>query len=164
MGVGSPKSSLRDRKPIINRKPIFGSEALHNEMKPTQFERIEERRWGDRARRLVPEQLNQVALKAAALLMMFVVGVVANQSAAVGQDTMLSSKLSSAAPESCLSWYQWANPYNADAASENVVDRMMAEPDVNKFCKDFTDKLGQLPAVLIRDEAPPEIVLSLIHI
>ena len=35
---------------------------------------------------------------------------------------------------------------------------MMAEPDVNKFCKDFTDKLGQLPAVLIRDEAPPEIV------
>ena len=127
-------------------------------MKPTQFERIEERRWGDRARRLVPEQLNQVALKAAALLMMFVVGVVANQSAAVGQDTMLSSKLSSAAPESCLSWYQWANPYNADAASENVVDRMMAEPDVNKFCKDFTDKLGQLPAVLIRDEAPPEIV------
>ena len=73
------------------------------------------------------------------------------------QEDSLSSKVSSAAPKSCLSWFQWANPYNADAASKNAVDRMMAEPDVNKFCKDFTDKLGQLPAMLIPDGAPPRM-------
>ena len=30
----------------------------------------------------------------------------------------------------------------------------MAEPDVSSFCKDFTDKLGQLPAVFLPEGAP----------
>ena len=81
-------------------------------------------------------------------------------SVASAQQDSLSSKVSSAAPESCLTWYQWANPYNADANSKNAVDRMMAEPDVNKFCKDFTDKLGQLPAILIPDGAPPRMQIA----
>jgi hypothetical protein len=57
-----------------------------------------------------------------------------------------------------LSWYQWANPYKADATSENALDRMMAEPDVNKFCQDLTDKLGRLPASLIPDSAPQDMI------
>ena len=123
-----------------------------------RIEQIERPRPGDRAWFVVTERVNRVAVRAAAVLMMFIVGAVANQSTAVGQDTTLSSKVSSVAPESCLSWYQWSNPYNADAGSENVVDRMMAEPDVNKFCKDFTDKLGQLPAIMIPEDAPPQII------
>ena len=86
--------------------------------------------------------------------------VLAGSSVASAQEDSLSSKVSSAAPESCLTWYQWANPYNADAASKNAVDRMMAEPDVSKFCKDFTDKLGQLPAMLIPDGAPPRMQIA----
>ena len=89
-----------------------------------------------------------------------VVTAFAVPSVASAQEDSLSSKVSSAAPESCLSWYQWANPYNADADSKNSVDRMMAEPDVNKFCKDFTDKLGQLPAILIPDGAPPRMQIA----
>ena len=92
-----------------------------------------------------------------AVLAAIVVTAFATPSAAYAQKDSLSSKVSSAAPDSCLTWYQWANPYNANAASENALDRMMAEPDVNKFCKDFTDKLGQLPAILIPDGAPPQL-------
>ena len=92
-----------------------------------------------------------------AFLLVFVLGMFASGTVAIGQDTTLSSKISSAAPETCLSWYQWSNPYRADADSENRVDRMMAEPEVNKFCKNFTDKLGQLPAILIPADAPAEI-------
>ena len=96
-------------------------------------------------------------LVSAAFLLVFVLGMFASGTVAIGQDTTLSSKISSVAPETCLSWYQWSNPYRADADSENGVDRMMAEPEVNKFCKDFTDKLGQLPAILIPADAPAEI-------
>ena len=80
-----------------------------------------------------------------------------SSSSCLAQDTTLSSSLSSAAPEKCMSWIQWSNPYVADANSSNAVDRMMAEPDVNKFCKDLTDKLGQLPAVLVPEDAPQPI-------
>ena len=80
-----------------------------------------------------------------------------SSSSCLAQDTTLSSSLSSAAPEKCMSWIQWSNPYVADANSSNAVDRMMAEPDVNKFCKDLTDKLGQLPAVLVPADAPQPI-------
>ena len=93
----------------------------------------------------------------AAVAAAMVATVLAVPSVASAQEDSLSGKVSSAAPESCLSWYQWANPYNADAGSKNAVDRMLAEPDVNKFCKDFTDKLGQLPAILIPDAAPPRM-------
>jgi len=84
----------------------------------------------------------------AAVAAAMVATVLAVPSVASAQEDSLSGKVSSAAPESCLFWYQWANPYNADAGSKNAVDRMLAEPDVNKFCKDFTDKLGQLPCGL----------------
>ena len=93
----------------------------------------------------------------AAVAAAMVATVLAVPSVASAQEDSLSGKVSSAAPESCLSWYQWANPYNANAGSKNAVDRMLAEPDVNKFCKDFTDKLGQLPAILIPDAAPPRM-------
>ena len=96
-------------------------------------------------------------LSSATFLIVFVLAMFANRTAAIGQDTSLSSKLSSAAPETCLTWFQWSNPYRADANSENGIDRMMAEPEVNKFCKDFTDKLGQLPAILVPVDAPVEI-------
>jgi len=101
-------------------------------------------------------RLTSSALVVAAI----VATVLAGSSVASAQEDSLSSKVSSAAPESCLTWYQWANPYNADAASKNAVDRMMAEPDVSKFCKDFTDKLGQLPAMLIPDGAPPRMQIA----
>jgi len=83
--------------------------------------------------------------------------VFATQSRCVAQDLPLSSKVNSVAPEACMSWFQWANPHKADADSTNAVDRMMAEPDVNKFSKDLIDTLGQLPAVLVPREAPPVI-------
>ena len=73
------------------------------------------------------------AFKSAALLVAFVCSLFANHSVAIGQDTTLSSKLSSVAPETCVSWYQWANPFNADAASPNSVDRMMVR--TGKFSK-----------------------------
>ena len=75
----------------------------------------------------------------------------------VAQENSLSTKVSSIAPESCLSWVQWANPYQADANSSNAVDRMMAEADVNKFCKDLADKLGKLPEALVPEDAPEPI-------
>ena len=65
-----------------------------------------------------------------------------------------TDKISSIAPESCLSWYQWSNHYKADPNSPNSVDRMMAEPDVKDFSKKLIDKLGQLPEILVPDEAP----------
>lgn len=68
-----------------------------------------------------------------------------------------TDKISCVAPDSCLSWYQWSNHYNADPNSTNSVDRMMSEPDVNEFSKKMIDKLGQLPEILVPDNAPAAI-------
>ena len=75
----------------------------------------------------------------------------------VAQEDTLSNKISSVAPESCLSWYQWSNPYRADASSANAVDRMMAEPEVDQFLTKLVDKLGQLPGILVPEQAPRSI-------
>ena len=68
-----------------------------------------------------------------------------------------ADKISCIAPETCLSWHQWSNQFSADANSTNAVDRMMAEPEVHDFSKKLIDKLGQLPAILVPEDAPPAL-------
>ena len=73
------------------------------------------------------------------------------------QEESLSTKISSVAPDACLSWLQWSNPYRADADGTNAVDRLMAEPEVDQFLTKLTDKLGQLPGIFVPEQAPPSI-------
>lgn len=103
-------------------------------------------------RSLVVSSNVQDGNRSAILFLLLLLSCFASQGFA--QDKTLSTKISSVAPESCLSWAQWSNPYQADANSANAVDRMLAEADISRFCRDLTDKLGKLAGVLVPEDAP----------